>query len=277
MSDSKILKNTTVINITLKSVGFTVPLLGQINISKAQYHLFAIDDALAEINPYLVSGALVVNDGLTDLTAIEGYRFLEMQNRPIVEESGIVKVRYPDKWNFKGNVTVNENPNGTVEVSVLEDDDDFVGQLWGLPFTQTGTVSNKWLRVIADDHPSDIVNFKLPFGVKLVAISFANTNDNTRFYLDIYRALNGNANNDSLIFSLDMNDVNRRSRNFTRRNADNSNVNELTDVTFALGDKIGVYLRKGVGTKPSDPLVHLWFRITDSTKVNTLENYSGNF
>lgn len=277
MSDIKIIKNTTVININLSSVGIVVPLLGQITVPTTLYSLFSTTDALTEINPYLISGSLVINDGLSDLSPAEGYRFLEIPNRPIVTENGIIKVRYPDKWNFTGNVTVNEEPNGTVKVGVLEDDDEFVGQLWGLAFTQTGTTSNKWLRVIADEHPSDIVHFKFPFGVKLVAITFTNTNDNTRFYLEIYKALNNDTNNDSLIFSLDMNNINRRSRNFTRRNADNSNVNELTDVTFALGDKIGVYLRKGISTQPSDPLVHLWFKITDSTKVNTLENYSGNF
>jgi len=277
MSDFKILKNTTILNITLKSVGFTVPLLGQITISRAQYDLFAIEDALNEINPYLISGSLVVNDGITDLNADEGYRFLEIPNRPIVEEDGVIKVRYPDKWNFKGNVNVTENPTGTVEVSILEDDDDFVGQLWGLAFTQTGTTSDKWLRTIADDHPSDQVSFRMPFGVKLVALNFSNKNNDTRFYLQIFKALSNQGNNDVLIYELNHNNLSLRSRNFTYRTGNNSNVSELTDITFNAGDKIGVYLKKGISKQPSDPLVHLWFRITDSSKIDTLENYNGDF
>jgi hypothetical protein len=75
----KILKNTTGTDITLQTAGSqTIPALGQRELFPGDYtYQWATDDVLAEVQPLLVSGDLVVNDGVNDLSPADGLNFLE--------------------------------------------------------------------------------------------------------------------------------------------------------------------------------------------------------
>ena len=78
--DDKILKNTTVSDIVLKAVGFTVPASGQLLIEKTQYDLFSSDDSISEISTYISSGDIVVNNGTYDLSATIGLNYMRMSD-----------------------------------------------------------------------------------------------------------------------------------------------------------------------------------------------------
>lgn len=73
----KILKNTTLTDIELKAIGRTVPASSILSLDSDGLALLATNDALTEINSYLITGDIVVNDGISDLNAADGYNYLK--------------------------------------------------------------------------------------------------------------------------------------------------------------------------------------------------------
>lgn len=78
--DDKILKNTTISDIVLKSVGATVPASSQLLIEKTLYSLFSSDDSISEITSYINSGDIIVNNGTYDLNATNGLNYLRQSD-----------------------------------------------------------------------------------------------------------------------------------------------------------------------------------------------------
>jgi len=78
--DDKILKNTTLSDITLDSVGIVVPASSQYNIDKIQYSLFSTDSAILELTTYINSGDIVVNNGTDDLDSTNGLNYMRMSD-----------------------------------------------------------------------------------------------------------------------------------------------------------------------------------------------------
>ena len=74
---SKILKNTTGSNIELISIGLTVPANSQIIVDQTDYDLVATSDSLLEIAPLLISGDIIINDGVSDLSGSNGLSLLQ--------------------------------------------------------------------------------------------------------------------------------------------------------------------------------------------------------
>jgi len=74
---AKIVKNTTASDITISRVGVTISASSQHTIEVQEYLLWGNTDALAEITPYVVSGDIVINDGIMDLSVGDGINFLE--------------------------------------------------------------------------------------------------------------------------------------------------------------------------------------------------------
>lgn len=74
--DDKILKNTTISDISLDSVGIIIPASSQYNIDKTQYSLFSTDSLISEISSYISSGDIVVNNGTDDLNSINGLNYM---------------------------------------------------------------------------------------------------------------------------------------------------------------------------------------------------------
>lgn len=79
----KILKNTTLSDIEIQSVGITVPASGQITIQVQDYLLLASDDSIAELTPLINSGDIVVNNSVEDLFPIKGINFIKYQDNYI--------------------------------------------------------------------------------------------------------------------------------------------------------------------------------------------------
>jgi len=74
---SKIIKNTTGLDIDLDSVGLTIAALSSYNVEIDEYTLWASEPVIAEVSPLITSGDLVVNDGLYDLVAFDGINYLK--------------------------------------------------------------------------------------------------------------------------------------------------------------------------------------------------------
>ena len=66
---SKIIKNTTGSDIFVIEAGYLIPASGQREIRPTDYLIWSSDAVITEITANLLSGALVVNDGYTDLSA----------------------------------------------------------------------------------------------------------------------------------------------------------------------------------------------------------------
>jgi len=77
---TKILKNQTFpsVDVTIKTAGYTVLAGSSYTIEVSEFRLWATPDAIAELTPYIVSGDIVVNDGINDLApfyAIEHMKY----------------------------------------------------------------------------------------------------------------------------------------------------------------------------------------------------------
>ena len=74
---NKILKNTTESNISLVNLGRTVNSNSQLTVEAADYDILSSPESLLEIAPLLSAGTIVVNDGVDDLSAVDGIALLQ--------------------------------------------------------------------------------------------------------------------------------------------------------------------------------------------------------
>jgi hypothetical protein len=147
---TKILKNTTISDIELKVTGFTILASSSYAIEVSEYRFWATPDAIAEITPFINSGAIVVNDGIRDLSAVEGINHLKYPDfatsqrfesepersnsmnskttqlaieeaRPDIEKDGALVEADVDIINFEGtNVSVVDSGDKKVTVRVID-------------------------------------------------------------------------------------------------------------------------------------------------------------
>jgi len=114
----KFFKNTTINDIFIKAAGTTIPTSEQYEIDPINYILWATDDAITEMTPYINSGDIIVNNGTDDLLAEEGIRFLKYPDRIEIQENDVSKIRVIKKLNFEGDVTVTDEGSGKVTIDV---------------------------------------------------------------------------------------------------------------------------------------------------------------
>ena len=229
-----------------------------------------------QLKPAVDSGDLSVEvDGVV-LDKFEADRFFQIYRLIIKNPSAVQVAREVKEIQFLGSAvdSVVEDPADSGVVKATINAGQVQGKVVEVEFTNTGSSGNKWMHLISEDHQSNRIQWVWPFGVKLIAINYGNEKNNTRFRLDIHRALAGSGSSDSRIFRWTQGS---NCRVATKRTGANTDVTNLTDVTFAIGDKMAVFLRKNGGTEPDTPYVKLWFQVTDDSLTDTLENYSGNF
>jgi len=77
---SKILKNTTLADIELTSIGLTIPASGQITIQVEDYLLLASQDSITELTPLINNGDIVVNNGSQDLASRNAIEWIKYQD-----------------------------------------------------------------------------------------------------------------------------------------------------------------------------------------------------
>ena len=118
---SKILKNTTGIEIIVKAIGNTIPASSQLLINVEEYLILASADSITELTTAINAGDIVVNNGTKDLSSTEGIRYIQMTEPTQVEEGGVNKGDAITVYNFTGaginNVTVDAAGKATIDVS----------------------------------------------------------------------------------------------------------------------------------------------------------------
>ena len=78
---SKILKNTTITDITVDGIGYTVPASSQIIVEPTDYLLLSLAETITELTAHINIGDIVVNDGAKDLTKEQAIKHQLMLNR----------------------------------------------------------------------------------------------------------------------------------------------------------------------------------------------------
>lgn len=114
----KILKNTTITDISLNETGITIPASGQVTLNETEYAQVAFIDSITELTTYLNSGDIVVNNGTVDLTAAEGLRYLSISIKPSIEANDSSISRYIKTINFEGDINVSDDGDGKVTVNI---------------------------------------------------------------------------------------------------------------------------------------------------------------
>lgn len=112
----KILKNITVVDIYISDMGIVVPANGSYSITITEAPMWATSiDVISPVN----NGDIVVNNGLIDLSAIDGLRFLQYPDRATIQKNGTDVTEVSTIVNFEGpEFTVTNNGNGKTTVRV---------------------------------------------------------------------------------------------------------------------------------------------------------------
>jgi len=136
--------------------------------------------------------------------------------------------------------------------------------IFQVSFSNESTTKNRWLDYVKD-RSCDEVPFVVPYNSKLIGITFSNKTSNRSTDVRIYKATQTQGNVDSLIHTWQV------------RNARTGRQTIFSPgLTFAAGDKVGIYL-KDAGYDPKAPMVVLYFERTDAINDDFIENYSGHF
>jgi hypothetical protein len=196
----------------------------------------------AEIN----AGNLVVNNGTIDLNAVEGSRYLTASIKPSLEENDSSVARYIKTINIEGNATAIDEGDGKVTINVGQSAS-LVGKLMELSWYQDGSAGDKYMKLEGCDEGSNRIRGVVPFGWKLVALTFSNHQNNADGNFRIQK-------NGTTIFTWSISNKRRAYK-----------TNGLSGVTFIAGDNIRLYGTKG-NDEFKDPVVVMTFIVTDDTE-----------
>ena len=74
-----IVKNTTGTLISIKETGEDIPASGQRTIDASRHHMYQKEATITEMTTNINSGALVINDGINDLSATKAFAYLRQR------------------------------------------------------------------------------------------------------------------------------------------------------------------------------------------------------
>lgn len=115
----KILKNNTISDIVLKTVGYTILASDNYTIEVSEFRFWATPDVITEITPFINSGDITVNDGINDLSATDGIRYLKYPDRAYIQQDSVDVTRVNEVLNFEGeHVEVTDDGNGKATVTI---------------------------------------------------------------------------------------------------------------------------------------------------------------
>jgi len=141
------------------------------------------------------------------------------------------------------------------------------GRLFQMTFHEKGDVCDKWLRV-GEGASSNYTNGMIPWGCKLIAMSFSNEKNTVDSFIEIHKATLDSGDSNVLDYSWDVTGV----RAGVQKDFGG-------DLTYNVGDRVAVYLNCTDMSSAKKPLVVLYFAITDESNVieTVTEAYSGKF
>lgn len=135
------------------------------------------------------------------------------------------------------------------------------GSLFHLIFTENGSAKNKWLENNANSLTSNETPGVIPFACELVAITYSNEENDSDTNIKIYKANVNNGNNSSNVYEWQI------------RNARTAYKNNIENISFDAGDKIGIYLQDA-GSDVHDVVIILYFRIISEGIGENMEEWS---
>lgn len=244
----KILKNTTAQEIDLINIGLVISANSQVEIDERDYLLLASVDSLSELNSYIESSEIIVNDGTEDL--------------PIEEAKNYLK--YP---HHAENIRFDNTSNGflskNAQDAIEEARNTVVGALFNLSFEEYGSAVNEWLEHSGDGKNSDRSPAVIPFPCELRAITFTNSDNDSDTNIQVWKSPVNQGNSREMVYELQL------------RNTRTGYKNDIIGVDFIPGDKVGIYL-EDAGVNPDNVVVTLYFKINNEISGEGTEQWSGN-
>lgn len=158
---SKVLKNTTVSDIFVSSMGISLPASSSTTIEVSDYILLATADVVTELTTYINSGDIVVNDGVVDLEAADG----------------ITYIGYPDH----ARSIVFSPTESILATTVQEAVNSGVGTAlntprFSIPLVYNGTLSNNEFIGYSNLIPGDSTPIVIPIDCVMEEYTFSNSN-----------------------------------------------------------------------------------------------------
>jgi len=233
---AKILKNTTLSDIELDFLGVTVPASGQLTIDPEDYLDLGTDDSTNEIDPFITSGDIVVNDGTNDLGITAGQNF----------------IRFPDN---APNIRYDNTISGLISTDVKNAIDELAGTvtvdefaffpIWAEENAALGNNLREWS--FGNGAQGDI-GIVLPVDAQLYAVSYNADNAGTNTEIAVVQ------NTSSQVAT-------------TGPQSGEDGFNILgTPVQFSAGDRLGFQTILAGGA--SDVRVCAWMRVPSSIAVD---------
>lgn len=267
------LENTTVNDELIRASGQFVAAGSTITVQPKLYASYTegVGGNDQDLIDKITNGDFVIRvDGVPFADAANAIRFLSTFDFTLVAKEGSVVSAANTVINFTGNVTVTETAPGVLEVGVGEkDDDDFKDTIFNVDFSGS---NDEWQKLGSEDNNSNETPYVFPFNCKLVAIGYSNKNSGTRFNLDLYKALADAGSNRSRVLRWSRTS---NTRVATIRTGAETDATNLDDITFAIGDKLSVFLDQNGGTGGDNHDIRLYFKITSSPLTDSNENYGG--
>ena len=249
---SKIVKNTTGIDVVVQDVGVTIPASGQYILNKNEYHLWG--DSL-DIITLIDGGTLIINDGVTDLSIDRAKDFISENDFAFSHRF----LSQPER--------VNGFNSKNVQEAIEESRTTFEGKGFQTTFAGNGTFRNSWMSQEDTNVESDESPDIFKYGARLVGIDFTNQNQNVDCIIKI------------AIRSYPFSNLNTfdRSYKWTLDNVRSAvKVSQLSGFEVNAGDCMAVYLQD-TGGNANDVILTMDFITLSAPTTDIQFSYSGNF
>lgn len=270
----KIVENTTGSPIELLTVGKTLPALSDTEIEVDEYRKWARDETILEIQPYLISGDIIVKDGIDSLNATDGEAYLKYPHfaesqrfqlptlpgskqftqkttQTAVEESfpticlsGVPLLGTTRNIDFI-NGTVTQIGTDTVEVNLSGLPSQ--GRTYLLSFYNNGNTANKWLFHVPTSDATDDLPYFAHWDLEVFGILFSNKISAIDCDIEFY--VNG-INNPALVYTLEV----RGYKAYWTTTA-------TSLFQMSIGDTLHIFVKKVGNNTPNSVQIEMNFRI----------------
>lgn len=237
---AKILKNNTnpAVNIDVSEIGTSILPTENYVIDPVEYLYWSKPETITELTPYINSGDIVVNDGLHDLSPVDGIRYLKYADYAFNQRF----LSEPDRNN--GFTAKN------VQEAIEESKANIEGKTTALPsFMNNGITKNKWLALDGSMSVSNELPAVVAFNSTIASLVYINKNNDSDIDIELYK-------NGALEFTWEI-----RNKRWSYK------TNGLSTVTFAAGDQISCFAKKvigGTGVDPNSVILDVVVRSTSS-------------
>jgi len=171
----KILKNTTLSDISLEILGITIPASGQFELNTEDYIEAANEESISELTTLINSGDIVINDGFVDLKPQEGieqvsiFTFRDYKDRFVINQPshgftlpsiGVLPVYYNNVAS-EYQLAISDSINTGADAMIVEiiDSNNFVIQEGGsIASPAHGLVVGNWY-VLSSTVAGELVNY----------------------------------------------------------------------------------------------------------------------